>query len=243
MAALSTAYDFTRAVSDGGWLRWTEGPDRGNEVRSVFEQRVKQMLTDIEESALDCDPIPPATSLEDARKLPLPTGSVDAVLTSPPYPNRHDYSRVFHIGLLLLGETESAVKDLRRRSLRSHVEAKESEEWSARLLDFQVPAVLRRVLEFLQCNADARVERMVRGYFEDMFLSLQEVSRVLRPGGRVALVVGNVRHAGEMVPVDEVLANLRCKWGLNLIRLGLCVFGATAHSRWGGMERTHPVNP
>ena len=56
---------------------------------------------------------------------------------------------------------------------------------------------------------------MVRGYFEDMFLSLQEVSRVLRPGGRAALVVGNVRHAGMMVPVDEVLANLAMQVGLD----------------------------
>ena len=215
MAVLSTAYDFTRAVSDGGWLRWTEGPDRGHEVRDVFEQRVGLMLTDIGASELDFDSVPPVTYLGDARTLPLSTGSVDAVLTSPPYPNRHDYSRVFHIGLLLLGESEAAVKDLRKRSLRSHVEAKESYESSTRLVEFQVPAILRRVLDFLQSNADTRVERMVRGYFEDMFLSLQEVSRVLRPGGQAALVVGNVRHAGIMVPVDEVLANLATQVGLH----------------------------
>ena len=214
MAGLATAYDFTRAVADGGWLRWTESPDRGHEVRDAFERRVEQMLEDIRDSSLDFDPIPSAVGLGDARSLPLPTGSVDAVLTSPPYPNRHDYSRVFHIGLLLLGEPESAIKDLRRRSLRSHVEAKGSEEWFSRLQDYQVPGFLSQILEFLQINADSRIERMVRGYFEDMFLSLQEVSRVLRPDGRAALVVGNVRHGGKMVPVDEVLANLAPQVGL-----------------------------
>ena len=216
VAALSTAYDFTRAVSDGGWLRWIESPDRGIEVRDVFEQRVEQMLMDIEASEVDFDPIPAVACLGDARRLPLPSGSVDAVITSPPYPNRHDYSRIFHIGLLLIGEPESAVKDLRRRSLRSHVEAKAPEAWSSRLEDFQDPPVLRSVLEYLQSSADARVQRMVRGYFEDMFLSLQEVSRVLRAGGRMALVVGNVRHAGKMVPVDELLANLAAQVGLEL---------------------------
>ena len=214
MAALSTAYDFTRAVSDGGWLRWTESPDRGHEVRNAFHQRVGQMLTDIEASEFDFNVVPPATYLWDARSLPLPTGCVDVVLTSPPYPNRHDYSRVFHIGLLLLGESEVDVKDLRRKSLRSHVEAKESDEWSARLLNYRVPVVLRQILDFLQDCADTRIERMVRGYFEDMFLSLEEVSRVLRPGGRAAFVVGNVRHASKMVPVDELLASLAVQVGL-----------------------------
>ena len=214
VAALSTAYDFTRAVSDGGWLRWVESPDRGDEVRGVFEQRVEQMLIDIEDCPLDFDPLPVAACLGDARTLPLPTDSVDAVITSPPYPNRHDYSRVFHIGLLLIGESESAVKDLRRRSLRSHVEAKEPEAWSTRLQAFQAPPILRHVLEYLQSNADPRVQRMVRGYFEDMFLSLQEVSRVLRAGGHAALVVGNVRHAGRMVPVDELLVKLAVQVGL-----------------------------
>ena len=216
VAALSTAYDFTRAVSDGGWLRWTKSPDRGDAVRHVFEHRVKQMLMDIGASDLDLAPIPATSCLGDARALPLPTESVDAVLTSPPYPNRHDYSRVFHIGLLLIGESESAVKELRRRSLRSHVEAKASEAWYTRLLDFRTPSILSSVLEFLQSDADPRIERMVRGYFEDMFLSLQEVYRVLRPGGRAALVVGNVRHAGKIVPVDEVLANLAVQVGLEL---------------------------
>jgi hypothetical protein len=55
---------------------------------------------------------------------------------------------------------------------------------------------------------------MVRGYFEDLFLSLQEVARVLHPGGHVAYVVGNVRHAGVMVPVDRVVTELAAQVGL-----------------------------
>ena len=57
---------------------------------------------------------------------------------------------------------------------------------------------------------------MIRGYFADMFLSLQEVARILRPGGRVAYVVGNVRHAGVTVAVDTALTELAALVGLSL---------------------------
>ena len=216
VAALSTAYHFTRAVSDGGWLRWIEKPDRGAEVRQFFERRVEQMLKDIKTSTPDFHSVPTMACLADARELPQAASSVDAVLTSPPYPNRHDYSRVFHIGLLLIGESEPDIMELRKRSFRSHVEAKASEAWHKRLLGFQIPPVLGQVLEFLHFHAEPRIEQMIRGYFEDIFLSLQEVVRVLRPGGRAAFVIGNVRHSGQMIPVDEVLTHLATQVGLEL---------------------------
>ena len=208
VALLWTVRTFSRAVSDGGWFRWKEWPDRSGEIRQAFEYGVACMVADVE--ALNwLDDIPQAQArLADARKLPLPAASVDGLITSPPYPNRHDYSRVFHIDLLLLGLVEPAVAKLRRESIRSHVEAKHPTGYKRRLKEYRATESLEAVLGKLPADADSRIKPLLKGYFEDIYLSLLEVGRTLRPGGRAAYVVGNVRHAGVMVPTDEIIADL-----------------------------------
>jgi hypothetical protein len=76
------------------------------------------------------------------------------------------------------------------------------------------PKTVTEVLDELPKDADPRIARLLKGYFEDLFLSLQELHRVLRPGGKIAYVIGNVRHAGTMVPVDEILVQLASGAGL-----------------------------
>lgn len=215
VALLWTAKEFSRAVPDGGWFRWKEWPDRSREIRQSFESRVFCMIADVE-TVNWLNDVPPARArLADARKLPLRAESVDGLITSPPYPNRHDYSRVFHIDLLLLGLSEAKVTKLRHESIRSHVEARGPNGYKRRLKDYSGTESIHSVLTELPSDSDPRIEQLLKGYFEDIYLSLSEVQRILRPGGRAAYVVGNVRHAGVMVPVDKITAELASQVGLS----------------------------
>ena len=214
LALLWAVKDFCRAVPNGGWFRWQSWPNRSTEIRQAFVDRVASMLEDV--SALNwTDSLPPSRArLADARRLPLPDSSIDGLITSPPYANRHDYSRVFHIDLLLLGLGESEVTDLRHKTIRSHVEAKYPNGYKRRLMRYKTPESLSAILENVPDDADSRIKPLLKGYFEDMYLSLLEVGRILRPRGRAAYVVGNVRHAGVMIPVDRILAELAPQAGL-----------------------------
>ena len=215
VALLWTVRDFSRAVPDGGWFRWQTWPNRSEEIRQAFEERVAIMLADVQALSWAENGPPTRARLADARKLPLSAASIDGLITSPPYANRHDYSRVFHIDLLLLGLGELEVTKLRHESIRSHVEAKSPQGYKRRLKGYRTPESLEAVLGKLPADADTRIKPLLKGYFEDIYLSLFEVGRVLRPGGRAAYVVGNVRHAGVMVPVDEIIAELAPQAGLN----------------------------
>ena len=214
IALLWTARQFSRAVPDGGWFRWRDWPDRSNEIRPAFQENVETMMADTEAfNWTNTAPMVRAT-LADARALPIQPGTIDGVITSPPYANRHDYSRVFHIELLLLGLTEPRVTKLRHESIRSHVEARTPDGIEIRLKEYSTPDSLQTALDNLPSDADPRIRPLLKGYFEDIYLSLLEVRRILRPGGRVAYVLGNVRHAGVMVPVDEITAELCLQAGL-----------------------------
>lgn len=214
VALLATARRFSRAVPDGGWFRWQEGPDRSSEIRDAFESEVSAMMADVEVLNWPSPQCRAAVRRADARKLPVAASCFDGLITSPPYPNRHDYSRVFHIELLLLGEAEPEVTRLRHRTMRSHVEAKPPRGFARLLEAYEPPPSLIRPLESLPATADYRVERFLRGYFEDLYLTLVETERILRPGGKVAYVVGNVRHAGVMFEVDMITADLCRQAGL-----------------------------
>ena len=150
----------------------------------------------------------------DAREMCLPrkyVGNVSAVITSPPYLNRYDYSRTYALELCLL--TVKSHKDMvnvRHSLLRSHVESREHEGKGINL-----PA-LEETLREVRAKPlnNERLPIMIEGYFEDMNLVVRNISAYLKPGGRVALVVANAQFNGESVPTDLMLCELAEDYGL-----------------------------
>lgn len=210
LALLRVQQQFSRAVADGGWFRWRDLPSKEDQIWPTFERQVNSMLADI------TTPQPQTGCYQvyrrDARKLdtlkethPQLDAGCQAIITSPPYPNRHDYSRIFQIELLTLGLAETDIFALRHESLRSNVEA-QAPNWACP--PFKPPTLLETILAAFPPDVDPRVAPMLLGYFEDMNVVLRSMQRILAPGGYVALVVGNVRHAGVMIPVDEILLHM-----------------------------------
>jgi tRNA G10 N-methylase Trm11 len=150
----------------------------------------------------------------DAREMCLPKryiGNVAAIITSPPYLNRYDYSRTYALELCLL--TVKSHKDMinvRHSLLRSHVESREHEGKAVPL-----PA-LKEVLREVRAKPlnNERLPIMIKGYFEDMNLVIRNMAAYLKPGGRVALVVANAQFNGESVPTDLMLCELAEELGL-----------------------------
>ena len=202
LALISLIPRFSRAVANGGWLRWSsEDPDPGS-VEEAFRARVETMLSDLGDNDTPEDGNVWRIQRADARRLPDTDETYTAVITSPPYPNRHDYTRVFGIELMFAFLDSGQNRSLRHQSFHSHPEARPERPPAD---EYEPPGRLEPSIGHIP---EARIRRMLRGYFLDMHLSLREVERVCRQGARIALVVGNARYTGKAVLVDEFTAEI-----------------------------------
>lgn len=128
-----------------------------------------------------------------------------AMITSPPYVNRYDYTRSYCLELCFyFVRNFDELKALRFGVLRSHIESKVGS-------DEQPPhPVIAEIVDALKPKElnNPRIPLMLIGYFVDMQKVIAEWARVLARRARVALVVDNVRFEGELLPVDLVLSEM-----------------------------------
>lgn len=207
LALISVLPKFSFAVANGGWLRWSNGGAEPGDLVASFNERVAQMLEDVSEET-QCGGNQWKADIADARALPDGEKVYSAVITSPPYPNRHDYTRVFGVELMFEFLDWKQNRALRYQSFHSHPEAKPQRPLAK---EYLAPKGLNGIISHL---ADPRVKRMLQGYFLDMYLCLREMERVSKHGAKMALVVGNVQYGGRPVLVDEFTAELGDRAGL-----------------------------
>jgi len=210
-ALLSILEEISYTRKDGGFpriLKEKKIPD----LKSAYLSKLNNMVKDIE--FINKLPDTYAEAIEgDARKTIFESNSFSAVITSPPYPNRHDYTRVYFLELITgFLDTQKDIKTLRYHSVRSHVEARR--KFIAE--DYNPPNTLNAILKKLEETSlpNREIIKMLEGYFEDMHLVLKEIKRLLIPHGKVAFVIGDVRYGGIMIPVGNILIDIGNKIGL-----------------------------
>ncbi|MBI4162201.1 MAG: hypothetical protein HY513_00830 [Candidatus Aenigmarchaeota archaeon] len=181
-AAMKVSYVW----KDGGVIKFKKHP--APPLRHLYRRIIKNMIKSLEkkmpETSIDTKNISSRAFVGDARMLKLENESIDAIITSPPYLNNIDYTKVYAI-----------------------------EEWIAGLEDR--PAIRSWIGHTKSdITADGRPMTSVgTAYFEDIKKALEEMFRVLKKGGKAAIIVGNAYVNGEIINSDEVLAKQAEKIG------------------------------
>lgn len=215
LGLLSILESVSLTSKDGQFLRLVDKPIPS--VRDALHAMLLSMISDL--STMRAFSVKAkgnaSVMLGDARDLCLPAnlhGNVDAVITSPPYLNRYDYSRSYVLELCLLNvQSHQDLVAVRHSLLRSHIESRDHENKTINL-----PALDEILAELHQKELNnERVPIMVKAYFEDMNLVIKNLATYLKPGGKVALVVANAQFAGESIPTDLFLSELAAKHGLD----------------------------
>lgn len=176
------------------------------DVFSGFEKAVAQILKGISQS-----PVKKSALIQcgDARKMTsLKKASVDAVFTSPPYLNQIDYMRGHRMSLIWLGHSLPSLRVIRGHSIGSERGADSQDRTS------RIASVAQAMVDC--ANVTPRFGSMVSRYAGDICELLDEIKRVLKPGGKSVFVVGNSNLKGAFINNAEGVACAAISTGFKL---------------------------
>jgi len=152
----------------------------------------------------------------------------DAIMTSPPYCNRYDYTRTYALELALLGTCDKDLLELRQQMLSCTVENRAKDlldmnpQWEKAVSIVDHQELLQSILRYLDDQKslgmlnNSGIPRMVRGYFYEMACVVAECSRVAKPNALLFMVNDNVRYAGASISVDMILSNIAERLGFHI---------------------------
>lgn len=191
------------------------------DVLSAFRSKVSSMADDLstvaaiekpgaalvlEGDSRDCDSVLHRAGVE----------RIDHVITSPPYPTEKDYTRQTRLELVYLGfvHDSQSLRQIKKRMVRSHSKGIYKDDSDGELVA-EIPSV-RAIADELREKVKEKTygfaklyPRIIEEYFGGMYRHLGSLSRVIRPGGYAAYVVGEQRtYLRTFTPTGSILAEM-----------------------------------
>jgi hypothetical protein len=199
-------------------------------VVATWLDGIRCMARDLSELQGD---VPAVVHKADSRQMlqVLQPASIDAVITSPPYPNEKDYTRTTRLESVLLGfiQTKSDLQALKRTLMRSNTrgvyKGDDDDIWVADHPEIQRIAdeIEARRVELGKTSGFERLYgRVTRLYFGGMARHLSELQTILRPGAQLAYVVGDqASYLRIMIRTGQLLADIAERLGYEVVALDL----------------------
>lgn len=185
------------------------------DVMRTFNRQIRMMMRGNAafRSLMDGQTRPARAECRDSRWLPLEEGSVDLVVTSPPYVTSYEYGDLHQLSMLWL-EGLTDLRGFREQFIGSSLKRLESEiEESQRFTHSSIASEIGRKLQ----RKDSKTASSAMKYFESMYEIWLELHRVVRMGGKVCIVIGNTRLKGVEIKNAEVFAEQLQGLGFRLI--------------------------
>ena len=178
--------------------------------RRAPSEPFRKFLSAVDHIACNCidsshDTIPETCICEgDARDLDLDDGSIDLILTSPPYLNAIDYIRCSKFSLVWMGYTISHLRNLRSTSIGA--------EAIRKVEGVYVKNILSKL--DLRPKLQPKHEAILIRYIDDMRQVVRETARVLTNDGRATYVIGENTMHGTFIRNSRIIEELAKDVGL-----------------------------
>lgn len=157
--------------------------------------------------------------------------SIDAVFTSPPYPNEKDYTRTTRLESVILGfinnkkELQSLKRTLLRSNTRNVYKGDDDDLWVANHAEIQRIAdeiESKRIFLGKTSGFEKLYGKVTKLYFGGMARHLAELRTFLKPGAYLGYVVGDqASYLQVLIKTGELLADIAQSLGYEVVSLDL----------------------
>lgn len=224
-------------VNEAGNLRF--GPEVGVtkpkvdvDVASAWYRQIQNMAEDIDQWKSRAGTVAVAHHA-DARYADqvLEPNSIDAVITSPPYPNEKDYTRTTRLESVLLGliNTKEELRATKKGLVRSNTRSVYVEDDDhSQVVGFPevtriAEAIEARRIELGKTSGfERQYHKVTTLYFGGMYRHFANLRPALRPGARLAYVVGDqASYLQVMIRTGKLLAEIAQSLGYEVEAIDL----------------------
>lgn len=220
-------------------------------VVSLWLNEVHKIVTDLK--GVDGDFFPETgIYLSDSRQIDkmLEPQSVNAVITSPPYPNEKDYTRTTRLESVVLGfiNNMTELRELKKSLVRSNTRGVYKSDIEDSVID-QFPEILglaeqierKRIELGKNSGFEKMYSKVTRLYFAGMYMHLLNLTKVLKPGAMLAYVVGDqASYFRILIRTGELISQLAKAIGYQVI--GIDLFRTRFSTITGNQLREEVVN-
>lgn len=196
------------------WL--SEVRSIAQDLRSAGENHVKAQIYNTDSRQLD--------------KI-LHPNSIDAVFTSPPYPNEKDYTRTTRLESVLLGfireksELQNLKKGLLRSNTRNVYKGDNDDKWveDNEEIQFIADSIEQKRIKLGKTSGFERLYgRVAKLYFGGMARHFASLRPYLKPGAQLGYVVGDqASYLQIMIRTGKLLADIAVSQGYELVGIDL----------------------
>jgi hypothetical protein len=213
------------AVNDASNLKF--GPEVGvrrkkrtdANVLEKWQEKLNSMQSDLAASQ-GVNPVSSICHHGDSRSIKsiLQPESIDAIITSPPYPNEKDYTRTTRLESVLLGflanraDLRTFKDSLVRSNTRNVFKGDEDDlilDPKGKISIIAKEIERRRIALNKTSGFEKQYHRVTSLYFGGMKRHLLELQNILRPGAKLAYVVGDqASFLQVLIRTGELLADI-----------------------------------
>jgi DNA modification methylase len=179
---------------------------------SAFSSQVKKMSKRNEEFynklvSEKTTSTPCHIKLADARKTHIRSGSVNAIITSPPYVTSYEYADIHQLTAYWF-DYITDLSQFRKKFIGTFYSQNKNLKVDSKIAGQIIQRIVKK---------DLRLANEVANYFSDMSDVASEMHRILAPQGVVCLVVGNTKLRNVLVKSAEAFAETLSLKGFQIV--------------------------